>query len=341
MPTVLVTGGAGFIGSNFIHFVLAKHPDYRIINLDKLTYAGNLSSLREVADDERYRFVHGDICDPEIVGEVMQGADAVVSFAAESHVDRSILDPSSFIMTNVYGTFTLLEAARVSGIQKFVQISTDEVYGPMPAGRSAKETDVLHPRSPYSAAKVGSEMQCLAFFETYRLPVLITRGSNTVGPHQYPEKLVPLFATNALNDEPLPVYGDGNQVRDWLHVEDHCAAIDLLLEQGEPGEVYNIGAGNERPNLDVVDVILSTLDKPASLVRHVRDRPGHDVRYSVETVKLRSLGWEPRFGFKEALEHTVRWYADNQWWWEPIRSGEFRQYYLQQYGDRLTEAVAE
>lgn len=341
MPTILVTGGAGFIGSNFIRYVLARHPDYRVINLDKLTYAGNLANLREVERDERYRFVRGDICDPAIVNEVMREADAVVSFAAESHVDRSILDPSAFIITNVYGTYVLLEAARACRIQRFVQISTDEVYGPMPAGRSAQETDPVRPRSPYAAAKVGGEMQCLAFFETYRLPVLITRGSNTVGPYQYPEKLVPLFVTNALNDEPLPVYGNGRQVRDWLYVDDHCEAIDLVLQRGEPGEVYNIGAGNERENLAVVQTILQVLNKPSSLIRHVEDRPGHDVRYSVDTSKLQALGWQPRYTFSEAIERTVRWYVENRWWWEPIRSGAFQEYYRRQYGHRLAAAVTD
>lgn len=341
MPTILVTGGAGFIGSNFIRYVLAKHPDYRIINLDKLTYAGNLANLRTVETDKRYRFVHGDICDPGVVHETMRDADAVVSFAAESHVDRSILDPNAFIITNVYGTYVLLEAARSYRVERFLQVSTDEVYGPMPPGRSAKETDPLHPRSPYAAAKAGGEMQCLAFFATHHLPVIITRGSNTVGPYQYPEKLVPLFTTNALNHEPLPVYGDGHQVRDWLYVEDHCEAIDLVLDRGEPGQIYNIGAGNERENLDVVHAILRALNRPLSLIRHVEDRPGHDIRYSVDSTKLRQLGWSPRYSFPEAIERTVRWYAENRWWWEPIRSGEFREYYLRQYGQRLAETAAE
>jgi dTDP-glucose 4,6-dehydratase len=339
MTTILVTGGAGFIGSNFIRYLLQRHSDYRVINLDKLTYAGNPANLRDVEHDQRYRFVHGDICDRAIVHDVMRDVDAVVSFAAESHVDRSILDPSAFISTNVLGVHTLLDAARARGVDRFIQVSTDEVYGPLPPGQSATEAAPLRPRSPYAAAKAGGDLQCLAFYETYQFPVIVTRGSNTVGPYQYPEKLVPLFVTNALEGQPLPVYGDGLQVRDWLYVDDHCEAISLLLERGRPGQVYNIGAGNERPNLDVVEIILRVLDRPADLVRHVRDRPGHDVRYSIDASKLRALGWRPRHTFTDAIERTVRWYAENRWWWEPIRNGEFRQYYDRQYGERLAETV--
>lgn len=341
MTTVLITGGCGFIGSNFVRRVLANH-DYRVVNLDKLTYAGNVDNLRDVEDDERYRFVHGDICDQEFVGSLFeelsgQGRLWVINFAAETHVDRSLMDPTDFIRTDIHGVFVLLEAARKVGVERFLQVSTDEVYGDIPPGKSSKEGDQLWPRSPYAASKAGAEMMCWAFRETYGVPIVITRASNNVGPYQHPEKAVPLFTTNALDDEPLPLYGDGQQVRDWLYVDDHCEALDLLLHDGEEGEAYNIGAGNERPNLDVIETILTLLDKPQSLVRHVEDREGHDRRYSLDTAKIRALGWQPQHDFEAAMRLTVDWYRDTRWWWEKIKSGAYREYYQRQYGRRLAE----
>jgi dTDP-glucose 4,6-dehydratase len=342
MRKILVTGGAGFIGSHFIRHLLTAHDDYEVVNLDKLTYAGNLDNLRDVESSplaKRYRFVKGDICDAGLVAQLVAGVDAVVNFAAESHVDRSLLEPAPFIRTDVHGAYTLLAAAAATGrIERFLHISTDEVYGDVPPPRLSKESDPLHPRSPYSASKAGGDMQCLAFVGTYSLPVVIARPCNNVGPNQYPEKMAPLFITNALEDEPLPVYGDGRQVRDWLFVEDNCEALDLLLHRGAPGEVYNIGAGNERPNLDTVETILTLLGKPRSLVRFVEDRPGHDRRYALDWQKMRALGWSPRHDFPAAFQKTVAWYVDNRWWWEKIKSGDFRTYYERQYAARLASA---
>jgi dTDP-glucose 4,6-dehydratase len=343
MRKILVTGGAGFIGSHFVRHLLTAHDDYEVVNLDKLTYAGNLDNLRDIEGEPlagRYRFVKGDICDVDLVAQLVAGVDAVVNFAAESHVDRSLLEPAPFIRTDVHGAYTLLAAAAASGrIERFLHISTDEVYGDVPPPRLSKESDALHPRSPYSASKAGGDMQCLAFVETYALPVVIARPCNNVGPNQYPEKMAPLFITNALEDEPLPVYGDGRQVRDWLFVEDNCEALDLLLHKGTPGEVYNIGAGNERPNLETVETILTLLRKPRSLVRFVEDRPGHDRRYALNCQKVRMLGWSPRHDFRAAFEKTVAWYVDNREWWEKIKSGSFRDYYEKQYAARLASAM--
>ena len=335
--TVLVTGGAGFIGSNFIRHLLANY-NYDIINLDKLTYAGNLENLADVAGDQRYRFVQGDIGDAEVVRELMPQADAVVSFAAESHVDRSIEDPGTFIQTDVYGTFVLLDAARRSDIERFLHISTDEVYGQSIGDQRFKEDDPFRPRSPYAASKAGGELQVHAFRETYDLPVVIARPANNIGPYQYPEKAVPLFTINAIEDEPLPVYGEGLQIRDRLYVDDHCKALDLLLHEGELGEAYNISAGNERTNIEVVKTILDILEKPTSLIRFVEDRLGHDERYSMEATKIRALGWSTDHDFDAAMEKTVNWYRDHREWWEPIRSGEYREYYERMYGRRLAEA---
>ena len=337
MRTILVTGGAGFIGSNFIHYLLANSDD-RVINFDKLTYAGNLDNLRDVQDDPRYRFVQGDICDANAVVSLMAEADAVVHFAAESHVDRSIEDPGAFIQTDVFGTFVLLEAARQSDIERFLHISTDEVYGQSLGDQRFTESDPFHPRSPYAASKAGGDLQCHAFRETYGLPIVIARPANNIGPRQYPEKAVPLFVTNALDDQPLPVYGEGLQVRDRLYVDDHCEALDLLLHKGEIGEAYNIAADNERTNIEVVETILEMLEKPKSLIRFVEDRLGHDQRYSMESQKIRALGWAPRHDFTAALEKTVQWYRDNRPWWERIKSGEYREYYERMYGRRLAEA---
>jgi len=335
LESLLVTGGAGFIGSNFVHYLLDKYPDCRVVVYDKLTYAGNLDNLRDIADDPRYGFVQGDICDAEHVAEVVREhkIEAIVNFAAETHVDRSILAAGSFIQTDVYGTHVLLEAVRKFGLRRMVHVSTDEVYGSVTEG-SSEETDKLLPNSPYSASKAGGDLMCRAFFVTYGVPVVVTRGSNNFGPYQYPEKVIPLFTTNALDDKPLPLYGDGQNVRDWLYVLDHCEAIDLMLQKGRDGEVYNVGADRELTNLELTETILGMLGKPRSLIQFVEDRPGHDRRYSLDSSKIRELGWQPRFRFEEALEGTVRWYADNRWWWEKLKSGEYESYYQQQYGAR-------
>ena len=329
-----MTGGAGFIGSNFIHFVLAERPDWEVVNLDKLTYAGNLTNLKDVEADPRYRFVKGDICEPEAVSDAAAGCDAIVNFAAESHVDRSIMEPMAFLRTDMEGTFVLLEAVREGKAGKLLQVSTDEVYGSIPEG-AANEGFPLRPSSPYAASKAGADLLCLSYWTTYKTPVVITRAVNNVGPYQHPEKVVPLFATNALDDIPLPVYGDGMQVRDYTYVDDHCRGILLALETGEPGEVYNIGAGHEFPNIEMARVLLAEIGKPESLIQHVKDRPGHDRRYALDSSKLRALGWEPQYSAREAVAATVRWYAENRWWWEPIKSGElYREYYRRQYEER-------
>jgi dTDP-glucose 4,6-dehydratase len=333
---ILVTGAAGFIGSHFVRLLLGR-PEARVVNLDALRYSGNLDNLRDVDGHPRYTFVHGDICDADLVGRVVREhrVDAIVNFAAETHVDRSIVEPGGFVLTDVVGTAVLLEAARAAGVKRFLQVSTDEVYGDVQTGRSS-ESDPLAPRSPYSASKAAGDLLVLSYFTTYRLPVLITRGSNTFGPNQYPEKFIPLFVTNALEDQPLPLYGDGLQQRDWLYVRDHCEAIALVLEKGEPGQVYNVGAGEERPNLEVAEAILKLLGKPRSLLRHVTDRLGHDRRYALNCKKIAKLGWKPRGAFREALKATVSWYRNNGWWWRKIKSGEFRTYYERVYGARLS-----
>lgn len=328
---LLVTGGAGFIGSNFIRLILDRYPDYEVINFDKLTYAGNLDNLKDVAGDRRYRFVQGDICDPELVYGEMEGVDAVVNFAAESHVDRSIGGPADFIQTDVYGTYVLLEAARRHDVGRYLQISTDEVYGSIREG-SFTEADRLEPSSPYSASKAGGDMQAMAYHTTYGVPTLITRSSNNFGPYQYPEKLIPLFITNAMEDQELPLYGDGSNVRDWIYVTDNCEGIDKVLHKGEVGQIYNLGGGNERSNLDITKKILQILGKSEEMIRPVADRLGHDFRYSIDCDKARALGWKPSHNFDEALSETVEWYLSNRWWWEKIKSGEFAEYYKKQYG---------
>jgi len=335
---ILVTGGAGFIGSHFVRHLL-HDGDTQVVNLDALRYSGNLDNLQDLEGHARYRFVHGDICDAALVGRIVreQQIEAVVNCAAETHVDRSIIEPGGFVRTDVVGTSVLLEAARAAGVRRFVQVSTDEVYGDVPAGRS-KESDPLAPRSPYAASKAGADLLALSYSTTYQFAVLVTRGSNTFGPNQYPEKFIPLFVTNALEDQPLPLYGDGLQQRDWLYVQDHCEAIALVLRKGEPGQAYNIGVGEERPNRDVAEAILGLLGKPRSLLRHVTDRPGHDRRYALDCGKLAKLGWSPRFPFGEALKATVAWYRDNAAWWRKIKSGEFRAYYEKMYGARLRDA---
>ncbi len=331
---LLVTGGAGFIGSNFIHLLLSERPDWHIVNLDKLTYAGNLENLRDVKDDERYRFVKGDICDEAAVAQAVGGCDAIVNFAAETHVDRSIMEPDAFLRTDILGTRVLLDAARQGKADTLLQVSTDEVYGSIAQG-AADETFSLNASSPYAASKAGADMLCLSYWTTYSTPVVITRGVNNIGPYQYPEKVLPLFVTNALDDIPLPLYGDGMQVRDYTFVDDHCRGILLALEKGQPGEVYNIGAGNEMRNIEMARFLLADIGKPESLIQHVKDRPGHDRRYAVDSAKLRKLGWEPHYDAAEALRATIRWYADNRWWWEPLKSRDlYRDYYRRQYEQR-------
>ena len=327
---LVVTGGAGFIGSNFVRFMLRRYDDLEVVNLDKLTYAGNLENLRDIEDDARYTFVKGDICDAAVVRAALQGADAVVNFAAETHVDRSISGPQDFISTDVLGTHTLLEAVRELAIARYVQISTDEVYGSTETGSFTEESDLV-PSSPYSASKAGADLLVLAYHRTYGAPVLITRSSNNFGPWQYPEKIIPLFIINAIDDQALPVYGDGLNVRDWLYVDDNCAGIDAVLRKGALGEVYNIGGGNEVRNLALTRQILELLGKSPELIRFVADRPGHDRRYSIDCGKLQALGWRPATPFETGLERTVSWYRDNPTWWRKIKSGEWREYYEQQY----------
>jgi dTDP-glucose 4,6-dehydratase len=324
---VLVTGGAGFIGSHFVKRLVAQGDD--VVVLDKLTYSGNEANLEGVA----YEFVQGDIADPDVVARAGRGCDAVVNFAAETHVDRSILGPAEFILTDVFGTQVLLDWAREAGA-RYVQVSTDEVYGDIEPGHSSREDDPIRPSSPYSASKAGGDLQVLAYVRTYGVNASITRGANTYGSHQYPEKLIPLMVTNALDGEQLPVYGDGRQRREWIHAVDHCAAIELVLREGAPGEIYNVG-GQERENLDVIRRILDLTGASPDLVRHVSDRAGHDRRYSIDSSKLHALGWRPEVPFGDGLAQTVEWYRDARAWWEPIKSGEYRAYYEQQYASRL------
>ena len=314
---VLVTGGMGFIGSNFIRMMLKKHPACEIVNFDKLTYAGNTANLKGADKSKKYSFIKGDVCDHNAVKKAIAGADAVVHFAAESHVDRSIGDPDEFVRTNMLGTQVLLFESLKAGVKKFVQISTDEVYGSIRRG-SFKETDAFNPSSAYSASKAGADLLALAYHRTYGLPLVVTRSTNNFGPYQHPEKLIPRFVTNALRGKPLPVYGTGKNVRDWLYVGDNCEAIDLVLRSGRNGEAYNVGAGNEVPNIEITKKILKITEKPESLINFVKDRPGHDWRYSVDAKKIRSLGWKPGHSFEAALAATVKWYAENEWWWRPL-----------------------
>lgn len=333
----LVTGGAGFIGSNFVHFILKTYSTCKVINLDKLTYAGNLENLTDIQEDPRYSFVEGDICDFETVDSIMAtGIDFVFNFAAETHVDRSIIEPEAFIRTDVLGTHVLLEAVRKFGVGRFIQISTDEVYGSIDNG-SFDESDPVDPSSPYSASKAGAELLVKSYIKTYNIPAIITRASNNYGPYQYPEKLIPLFVTNALDDKPLPLYGDGLNIRDWLYVEDHCAALDIIARNGAVSEIYNIGGNNERTNLDITRLILNTLEKPESLIARVKDRPGHDRRYAIDSSKTKALGWQPARDFQEGLAATVRWYAANRTWWEKLKKKQahFREYYQNWYEKKL------
>lgn len=336
---LLVTGGAGFIGSNFIIYMMKKYPNYQIINLDALTYAGNLENLQSVQSNPNYTFVKGDISDSSLVEElVSQGIDVIVNFAAESHVDRSILEPQIFVKTNVLGTQVLLDAAKKYSVGKFVQVSTDEVYGSLGGTGLFKETTALAPNSPYSASKAGGDLLVRAYHETFGMNVNITRCSNNYGPYQFPEKLIPLMISNALNDKQLPVYGDGLNIRDWLYVEDHCSAIDLVLHDGVSGEVYNIGGNNERTNIQIVKTILEHLEKPESMIAFVEDRPGHDRRYGIDATKITSeLGWKPKFHFESGIEATIEWYLNNKNWWQRIQSGAYQEFYQKQYASRLGE----
>jgi dTDP-glucose 4,6-dehydratase len=318
MKRLLITGGAGFIGSNFIRYILKKYGSYRITNLDKLTYCGNLENLKDVARNKNYRFVRGDIADAGLVNKLVKNCDIIINFAAETHVDRSIKDASSFVKTNVFGTHTLLEAARAGGIKLFCQISTDEVYGSINEG-SFREDDPLKPNSPYSATKAGADMLARSYFITYKLPVVITRSSNNFGPYQYPEKVIPLFITNALEDKKVPLYADGMNVRDWLFVIDNCEAIDTVMHKGRAGEIYNIGGGSQITNIELTRAILKLLGKGEGLIKYVKDRPGHDRRYALDISKIKRLGWQPRHDFISALELTIDWYKNNRAWWKRLK----------------------
>ena len=338
--TIIVTGGAGFIGANFVFYMLENHPEDRIVCLDKLTYAGNLSTLAPVMENPNLRFVKADICDREAVYSLFEEEhpDVVVNFAAESHVDRSIANPGVFLETNIMGTAVMMDACRTFGVQRFHQVSTDEVYGDLPLDRPDlffTEQTPIHTSSPYSSSKASADLLAMAYYRTYGLPVTISRCSNNYGPYQFPEKLIPLMIANALADKPLPVYGEGLNVRDWLYVEDHCKAIDLILQRGRVGEVYNIGGHNEMKNIDIVKLICKALHKPESLITHVTDRKGHDMRYAIDPAKIHAeLGWLPETMFADGIEKTIQWYLDNRAWWEEIISGEYQNYYEKMYGNR-------
>ncbi|WP_430111625.1 dTDP-glucose 4,6-dehydratase [Paenibacillus sp. B1-33] len=336
---LLVTGGAGFIGSNFVLYMLNKYSNYEIVNVDALTYAGNLENLTEIQDNQNYHFVKANIADAQAMDELFrEGVDVVVNFAAESHVDRSILDPEIFVKTNVLGTQVLLDAAKKYGVTKFVQVSTDEVYGSLGETGLFSETTPLTPNSPYSASKAGGDLLVRAYHETFGLPINITRCSNNYGPYQFPEKLIPLMIANALNDKQLPIYGDGLNIRDWLYVEDHCSAIDLVIHKGCNGEVYNIGGNNERTNIHIVKTILGHIGKPDSLIKYVEDRLGHDRRYGIDATKIvTELGWKPKHTFETGIQETIDWYLNNRSWWERIQSGEYQKFYEKQYGKRLED----
>ncbi|MEG0094032.1 MAG: dTDP-glucose 4,6-dehydratase [Erysipelotrichaceae bacterium] len=338
---ILVTGGAGFIGGNFIHYMVDKYPEDEIVNLDLLTYAGNLETLKPVEGKKNYKFVHGDIADRPFIFDLFEKEkfDIIVNFAAESHVDRSITDPEIFVRTNVVGTTTLLDAAKKFGVKRYHQVSTDEVYGDLPLDRPDlffTEETPLHTSSPYSSAKASADLFVMAYYRTYGLPVTISRCSNNYGPYHFPEKLIPLMISRALDDQPLPVYGKGNNVRDWLHVYDHCVAIDLIIRNGRVGEVYNIGGHNERTNLEVVQTILKALNKPESLIHYVSDRLGHDMRYAIDPTKLETeLGWKPKYNFDTGIQQTITWYLENKEWWQNILSGEYSNYFEKMYGKKL------
>lgn len=328
---LLITGGAGFIGSNFIRLILNKDENYKITNLDKLTYAGNMDNLKGVENKKNYKFVKGDICNPKVVEKLVKNSDAIVHFAAETHVDRSIMEAGDFVKTDVLGTFFLLNAAKKYSIKKFVHISTDEIYGSVENGSFAEESP-LNPSSPYSASKVGADRLAYSYYKTFNLSVVIARSSNNFGHYQHPEKFMPLMITNAMENKKLPVYGDGLNKRDWLYVLDNCEAIHLLMSKGTAGEAYNIGAGNEKTNLEITKMILRELKKPESLMEFVKDRPAHDKRYALDLAKIKKLGWKPKYKFENALKKTIKWYIENKWWWKKIKQGKFKEYYKKQYG---------
>jgi len=329
---LLVTGGAGFIGSNFIHYILGQHQDWEITNLDKLTYAGNLENLQAIQNKPSYHFINGDIADRQMVDSIVnKGFDVVVNFAAESHVDRSIMDASPFIETNIKGTQTLLDAAMKYRIQRYLQVSTDEVYGSIDEGYFT-ETSPLDPSSPYSASKASADLLCLSYYKTHGLPVLITRCTNNYGPYQFPEKLIPLVITNAMENKAIPVYGDGRNRRDWIYVEDHCRAIEVVILKGRIGQIYNIAGGQEKPNLELIKLLLNTMSKPETLITFVKDRPAHDRRYAIDCSKItKELGWEPTYSIGKAMQTTVNWYLQNESWWRRIKSGEYAEYYKKMY----------
>jgi dTDP-glucose 4,6-dehydratase len=330
---ILVTGGAGFIGSNFVEYMMSRHPSYSITVFDALTYASNPDTIKQFMKNRDFKFIKGDILDMPLVEKAVKGHDWIVHFAAETHVDRSILGPAAFIETNIKGTFNLLEASRKSGVKKFLQISTDEVYGSVARGRS-RESDPLDPTSPYSASKTSADLLALSYYKTFSLPVLITRSSNNFGPRQHPEKFIPLFITNAIEVKPLPLYGDGKNVRNWIYVEDNCAGIDTVLHKGAPGEIYNVGGDTEEANLKVAKCILESFCVKESLIRHVKDRLAHDRRYALDSSKLKKLGWKPANTFEQGLAHTIKWYANNTNWWLKLKKGAFREYYRKNYKDR-------
>lgn len=329
---IVVTGGCGFIGSNFIKYIIKKYPDYRILNIDKLTYAGNPDNLEDIEFHRNYKFLKKDICDRTIEEDIKE-YDVIINFAAESHVDRSISEPEAFLKTDIFGTFNLLEISRKNKIKKFIQISTDEVYGSIEDGSFTEESP-LNPSNPYSASKASADLLTLSYFKTYHLPINIVRSTNNYGPNQYPEKFIPLFITNALENKELPLYGDGMNVRDWLFVEDNCRAIDIIVHRGKEGEIYNISAGNEKPNIYVAKKIVELTEKDEKLIKFVKDRPGHDRRYSIISEKLRKLGWRPLVSFEKGLEITVRWYKENEKWWRKIKEGSFKDYYKKHYSGK-------
>lgn len=333
MKKILVTGGCGFIFSNFIRYILNKYPDYRVINLDALKYAGRVENTEDFQSDPRYLFIKGDICNKPLVQRLMREVEWVIHGAAESHVDRSILGADEFLRTNIFGTYVLLEAARQNKISRFVFAGTDEEYGSIENG-SFKESDILNPSSPYSSSKAAASLLTLSYFKTYDLPVIVTRSSNNFGNFQFPEKVIPLFITNLLEDKKVPIYGDGQQVRDWIYVLDNCIGIDYVLHHGQVGEIYNIGGSNERTNLEITKIILNHLGKDEGYIEYVKDRPGHDRRYSLDSTKLHNLGWQPKYDFEEAMTETINWYVNNQWWWKKIKSGEYLEYYRKQYLSR-------
>ncbi len=333
---ILVTGGAGFIGSNFIKYMLDKYQEYKIVNLDAITYAGNLENLKDIEKNSNYTFLRGDICDRELVNDIVShDIEYVINFAAESHVDRSITEPDVFIKTNVMGTQVLLEASRKYAVKKYIQVSTDEVYGSLGQSGYFTEETSLAPNSPYSASKASADLLVRAYHKTFELPVNITRCSNNYGPYQFPEKLIPLMISNALQNKKLPVYGDGMNIRDWLYVEDHCRAIDVVLHRGTVGEIYNIGGNNEKANIEIIKFLLEYLSKPQSLIKYVKDRLGHDKRYAIDSNKIKNeLGWEPLYSFDKGIEKAIQWYLEHQEWWEKIKSGEYKEYYDKMYANR-------